>query len=392
MKTILTLFNITILLNNFKIFCSSAYLTFDFIFAHLEDPIYLMTYFGESDFPIRSPINTMMSFTQLNPLIYNPNQTLTSNHISSEPIQHQDKIYYGEKYTEIVKFGETKTPQIKNYSFYIFYNESYPLTGYGFGYKFKDDSFSFVHQLYNSHLISHKSFSFLPYGEAFHSKGKLFFGNIPENILANYKYNGECQVNNEYPFWGCYLNNIHLENGIDYQINKYSIFNSAQFYLVLSRQFFDLLYDKVFLPWVDGETCYRIDGIQRSSMKCLESVINHIGDISFEFEKFKIKIPLILFFECDEVLCNSLYSSDNINKEHFEFGTSFLKLMNATVFDYEKQTISIYNNLFEIQKINNKGNTHSNKLYILVFCNIAIIIALMLNIYIWYLKDWFYLG
>ena len=388
MKKILNVFSLTFLLSIFKIFHSSNYLTFDFTFIQYTDPIYLMTYFGESDFPIRLPINTMMPFTQINPLMYNPNKTLTSKHISSDPIHLQDNTYYAEKYRDIVKFGETKTPRISNYSFYIFYNEPYPLFGYGFGYKFRDESFSFVHQLYNSHLISHKSFSFLPYGETrSNSKGKFYFGNIPDNILANYKYNGECQVNNEYTFWGCFLNKIHLKNGFKYPINKYSIFNSAQFYLFLSRQLFDILYDKVFFPWADGETCYRIDGIQRSSMKCLESVINSIGDIGFEFEKgFIIKIPLIFFFECDEVLCHSLYSSDNVNKDYFEFGTSFLKLMNATVFDYEKQTISIYNNLFEIQQINNK-NINNKRFYILVFCNIFIIVALMFNIYTFYLKN-----
>ena len=122
MKKILNLFNLTFLLIIFKIFHSSNYLTFDFTFIQYTDPIYLMTYFGESDFPIRLPINTMMPFTQINPLMYNPNKTLTSKHISSDPIHLQDNTYYAEKYRNIVKFGETKTPRISNYSFYIFYN------------------------------------------------------------------------------------------------------------------------------------------------------------------------------------------------------------------------------------------------------------------------------
>ena len=73
---------------------ASNYLSFDFTFVQLADPIYLITYFGESDFPIRSPINTMMPFTQINPLMYNPNKTLTSKHISSDSIYFQDNLLY----------------------------------------------------------------------------------------------------------------------------------------------------------------------------------------------------------------------------------------------------------------------------------------------------------
>lgn len=53
-----------------------------------------------------------------------------------------------------------------------------------------------------------------------------------------------------------------------------------------------------------------------------------------------ISFDLASLFVCDEFICESLYLSDNTNKENFEFGGAFIKMFNVSVFNYEDKTIS----------------------------------------------------
>ena len=76
-------------------------------------------------------------------------------------------------------------------------------------------------------------------------------------------------------------------------------------------------------------------------MKCLEEIISKIGNITFTFESgLSISFDLASLFVCDEFICESLYLSDNTNKENFEFGGAFIKMFNVSVFNYEDKTIS----------------------------------------------------
>ena len=66
----------------------------------------------------------------------------------------------------------------------------YPDRGLAFGYKFKDESFSIIHQLYMTKKIKHKLFAFNALNK---ENGTFYIGDIPNN---DWKYKGYCKVSN----------------------------------------------------------------------------------------------------------------------------------------------------------------------------------------------------
>ena len=57
-------------------------------------------------------------------------------------------------------------------------------SGLSFGYHFDNDSFSFVHSLYNSGAISHKEFTIFNMKTSLN--GKLYIGGIPNDKIQCY--------------------------------------------------------------------------------------------------------------------------------------------------------------------------------------------------------------
>lgn len=335
----------------YKVFLiTTKSLSFSFTNQALVEPIYLFTYFGNPPSPIRFKINTFLHFTHIGPMLYDSEHSTSGKYISHDPVSIEDKIYIPELYKDYVIIGEDNIANITNYMFYVFSPNTHDWNnGFAFAYKM-NESFSMVHQLYNSNQINKRSFAFLPYeNEENMKKGTLYFGDVPQDKLNKYKQRGYCKVNENNVPWGCQLSSITLK-GVKFDVNEYTIFNTCQFNTILSNKLFELLYENVFKDWIDKKTCYRIDVKTRSSMKCLEEIINQLGNITLTFESgLSISFDLASLFVCDEFLCESLYLSDNTNKENFEFGGAFIKMFNASVFNYEDKSISLYSNTIRIE-------------------------------------------
>lgn len=246
--------------------------------------------------------------------------------------------------------------------------------GLGLGYKFTNESFSFIHQLYYKNYIDNLRYTFelqeklLKY---------IHFGGIPNNRFTQTLYQGYCNVEEKYFSWGCMLSGITV-NGVSYPFTAYSIFQPSFGHTIFSDEIFYFITKVLLKDLFDQDQCKLHNGDQL--VYCNKDLIQKKEDIiQFEFDKMTFSIPLKLLFDPEY----SFFERNNnkyYNKKGIIFGTSFLNYFNYIDFNYQTKKISLFSDILPITMVNQmKGSYFTKCIFVLnsLICFINIIIIFL---------------
>ena len=320
-----------------------------FIFIKICKPSYLSVEYtkimGSYQFPIYigTPRQKMLlsmdmtnNYTWISRYFYNSNKST-----SVTKINDITKINFGCYSFDFSELNDTIW--IKNLdNFYSIFFNFYFLTselfssdnyeGIGTAYKFENENFSFIHQLYNNKIISEKSFGFYPQKP---TKGLLYLGNIPQKEL-NKKYTYKIKVLPNHKTW-----NIAIKKINDYQNIFEAYFDSNEDYTKAPISFISYLKEKIFKSFLENQSCKLFNDSLESNtyFYCLCRKIQNFPKFVFYIDNYAITLNFSQMFVEDEGKC---FLSINPNKENkWIFGTLFLQNF-ATEFDYLKNQIRFH--------------------------------------------------
>ena len=225
---------------------------------------------------------------------------------------------------------------------------------------------SLIETLYQNKEIEKRIFGF---SSNLSNKNYFYLGGIPDELVIN-NYLHEFKVVSGYKTWGFQLNEVCI-NMINfcYQNEYYSFFNSNSKYIEVPKKFYNLLYEKVFLKFINEKKCNPND---EGFMVCDQKVTNSIGAFTFEISKKIIKLNNNKLFQCiNDNKCTFLIKENHIDK--WEFGVSFMQHF-SIFFDYDNKVIS----LFSRERFLNFNNENKIKIIISYIATIEAIFGLMM--------------
>ena len=284
------------------------------------------------------------------------------------------KNYSSFQYESTIKFDDEISI---NAPFYISRNSvRYEAEGIGLAYKFQDESFSIIHQLYNNKYIDHMLFAF----SVLKNVGTFYLGGIPSQDLSSYKGQGRCKVDDKSNEWRCQLSKMSFE--------RYSVIvNKPAMFMSTFRSFFtsDILFDFM-THYVLRDSLSTIcqEKITTESylkyLKCTKEIMKNNNTVTFEFDNIKMEFKVYEMFEEFMGSYLSLFESNPypLFKGQTIFGIHFINTFNYTIFDYENKQISFYSDTRLIKEI--KSNTVFARfgimcvIFILCFSNILLIV------------------
>ena len=228
-------------------------------------------------------------------------------------------------------------------------------TGFGFAYRFHDESFSLIHQLYNNCKISKKAFAI---GE-YHQKeeyGLLYFGGLPEEEIRGKGFQGKCKVNKELVTWSCQLNRVDIL-GNSYSPNKEEmLFQTNYKFISVPKSFLMFLNFTVFQK--SYGYCFYKEYDSLETFKCVNTYLPSLPNITFIFDDYAFIIPMFELFVHSNEISESAIVYDHLiinNNNTWVFGNYFLSKY-VTLFDYDEPSITFYSNMYSIQKQTKKDN------------------------------------
>lgn len=265
------------------------------------------------------------------------------------------------------------------------YRIKIPDKGISFSYHHDDNSYSFIHQLYNNKLIDHLIFAF-EQPEKF-GNGTLHFGGVSS---IKYKNKGFCRVRDNQTFWGCDLTGIKFNNKF-YQLNVYSIFHSGFGNSYIPSNIYALFKKLLFEEKLKKGMCTEHEDINSGHyIKCNKSIYESIETVEFDFGTMKFSLPLPRLYdpyypEWVFTFQKNPYSFYSKNTE-FIFGFDFINSFNLTSFNYENKRIEFYSDVIDIKMIQTKYLYEQYYIFIIiigVFC-FAILFLLYIKIRVSY--------
>ena len=325
----------------------------ELIDQHYDDSLYLDMFLGQPQQDYQLQINTNKITSFINSDKFNQTQSTSGTVIEMVPQIINNTVHNTIKYSDKISFENNES--IDNFLFYIVNGTEYLPRwdeGIAFGYSFNDTAFSFIHLLYQQQLISHKKFGFVLTKTRKGKRANIFLGSIPLDRLTGYQYNTSLNVKHEQIEWNVCMKKVKINKKYLHLTNTVVIVNTAQFYMVLHNEIFDLFCDTVLSPYLQNKTCERFDEVKRSYVKCYDkNIVDNLGMINFYFDNNQvINMNITLFFKCFGNLCFSYIGGDTTKQGTFEVGYNFLKIFNATEFDYENGKIHLYSDTFTFNK------------------------------------------
>ena len=309
----------------------------------------IRNFFNIQNVSIQSPISTALPYTCFINSDYHVKKIDRERAINEAKLDFENRTRDGLHFRDDIYKDDVKI--IDNFDFFTVDLSSYHIytLGYGFGYRYIDEHFSFVHSLYNQKKIDHKLFAFIPAKE--NEDGYFIIGGITDDL--NYKYKGSLNVNKRYNTWGNTLKRISIGN-VKYDINVYAQIHSSHYDIVTSKRFFNFILNTVLKEDIINKHCERLtEGFKKGMIECNRTVIENKKDITFEFENITFKFPFINCFDSFDSTSFSSFSYDTSLKEDelddiLYLGYPFIRQFNLTVFNYEDSSISFYSDLTKI--------------------------------------------
>ena len=225
------------------------------------------------------------------------------------------------------------------------------MIGLGFrGSRFEERT-SFINQLFRNGLIFHKVFTQSFTGN---DEGIITFGEIPKEIVQNYKKYGRCQALNKEVDgkfyknrkWECEVNGIYFGDVYNatyvYKLksSRASFFSFRKRALV-PKEIFDFFEKNYFTELIQNKTCQRDIVGKYDTIKCTKH-INEGPKINIIYGEWVMSLPidkLFMFRKKTESYEFMFYHKNNF--EHWSLGRPGVKLFHM-VYDYQNQEIGFY--------------------------------------------------
>lgn len=359
----------------------------------LESPIviqsnlwYLSMKLGSNSKEIYEKISQSQEFTWLTSSVFREALPKSSKTISQTTILFNDEELIGKVVVDQLDFP--KSNQILSDFYFKYNNESnknYHHGWFGFAYKFNDEKYSIIHQLYKSKLINHLSYAIAPNPDK--SNGTFYFGGIPPTLIQS-KYSSTCLINVGFSSWGCILSYVIMGRNKKYKTTNAdnAFFAADEKEIIAPEDFMLYLNNTVWIDYIVNRDC-RYESMRKDSKYfiCSCDVVPYLPDIQFVFgsSNFSFSLPN-LFDEYDQFCIFQITSKENHNK--WVFGKIFLENY-YSLFDYEQKAITFYSDY----KFNSNANVSSvnNKQLIKRVIEIAMVMSLFGLGFLLYLKRGF---
>ena len=308
-------------------------------------------------------INTYLPYTRISTANYNPTKSKNAKQIATESLTIENRTYAD---IPIIKDTLRLNTDTQLSSFYFYYSNAVTHSwndGFGFAFTFNDYKYSIVHQLYKEGTISKRAFTLSPFECHF---GRVYLGEPPQSIINNKDvvYKGMCKSSKHFIPWNCKLNSIYSSYKGAYSVNKYVEFSTNQYYMILSKKFYDIITEFYLHGYLMRGTCRKEKDAYKERIYCQNEIMKNNDLVYFGFEEMDVAIPLREMFECgNNEECEGVFAGDLINGDKFEIGGMFFKRFTATVFNYDYQRVEFYSKDYVInQNVSFNGDSAEQKM------------------------------
>ena len=210
--------------------------------------------------------------------------------------------------------------------------------------KYKDESFSFIHQLKDNNFIDKNQFSIIP-SSYMNNNNKIVFGELPTNYVSSL-YSHSVPVIDNREQWGINLNYVYIKTNYDkyvYTNMNYTYLQSKEKY-IRAPEHFMTLFSQYLSSHYDDFHCLYVKG--RFNCHC-NSIFKIFKSIHFVIEGKDFPISIDNFYECEEYpfnlgptgYCSLLLSPSDTNE--WIIGTTFLEQF-ITNFDMDNKLVTFY--------------------------------------------------
>ena len=236
------------------------------------------------------------------------------------------------------------TPLLKNFSYKVIEKEPSYFIGinhFPLGFSIKDESMSFIHQLYNKGRITKKGFA-LYINESI-DKSIIFIGEQPKRLINEFQYNYgiSIRVNTNYSNWGCTINSISFGEEF-YQIERYAYFQGAKQKIWIPRKVYSFLESTLFKPYLANYTCFTIMAMDGVSFQCQCAQLAYFPNLTFTLNGNKIELSMKELFDGFYGMCvSSFISGKEEEYDKWILGLPFFRKY-IIYFDYENKDITFY--------------------------------------------------
>lgn len=305
-------------------------------FGAIETKINIGNYTRDEVFDLDLSID----FTWVTTTIYSPEKdsTITFKSNALLPLDGQEyKSYLLQAPITLIK-NSLKIPDFPFY--YVLELTEFSFDSIGMAFKFKDESFSFVHHLYKMGEISKKGFGITIDNQTSNS-GFLFLGGIPEENLERFPFNASCKVNQTESQWNCNFKTFQINNQV-YSSSFISYFQTNVDAILAPEEVMKILNETYFGKYFEDSSCkisYSIFTVQEIVCDC-SALVDDIT-IKFEHEDFSITFNKSSLFREYKSKCFFLIQLNVKEKDKWTLGSKFYQDYIA-YFDYEKEEITLY--------------------------------------------------
>ena len=214
-----------------------------------------------------------------------------------------------------------------------------------------EERYSFINQLFFNGLIYHRVFT-----QSFNDdeNGLITFGEIPEEIVNNYKKYGRCNALNiekdgkiyknrkwECSIDGIYFGDVYGENFVYKLENSRTSFFSFRKRALVPKDIFNYFVNYYFSEFIKNDICERILIGKYDTIKCKEEIIDG-PKINLIFGDWAMSLPvdkLITYNKKTKSYEFIFYNKKNF--EHWSLGRPVVRLFHM-VYDYQNQEIGFY--------------------------------------------------
>ena len=214
-----------------------------------------------------------------------------------------------------------------------------------------EERYSFINQLFFNGLIYHKVFT-----QSFKDdeNGLITFGEIPKEIVNNYKKYGRCSALNvekdgkiyknrkwECGIDGIYFGDVYDEKFIHILVNSRTSFFSFRKRALVPKEIFNFFVNNYFSELIKNNICERLLIGKYDTIKCDREIIDG-PKINLIFGDWAMSLPvnkLITYNKKTKSYEFIFYNKKNF--EHWSLGRPVVRLFHM-VYDYQNQEIGFY--------------------------------------------------
>ena len=245
------------------------------------------------------------------------------------------------------------------------------MIGLGYRGSEKEEKYSFINQLYNNGLIFHRVFT-----QNFEKgdQGIISFGEIPKNIVNDYKNYGRCPVLDKIVDnkkiknrkWECELTGIYFGNEynqtelIKYENTRVSFFSFRPIALV-PKEVFEHFEKNYFKKYINDGVCQKLKTGGYDLIGC-KKILEDAPKLNLVYGDWVMAIPPQKLFSYKKN--NELYEFIFYHKNNFEswsLGRPIVRLFHM-VYDYQNQEVGFYSKE-DVKYINKENEPIKPKIY-----------------------------